>query len=256
MAIDDFSLEHHKHHSPRKARLVYLEPTDEEYLQLENCFQTGWKHPDKRKYSVRGVFKVLSPDEHLEPYLNYRSAVEGSLPYKSLQSPGNECLLFHGTNRACLLGEEPDNVRLCFLSECSLCRIIQRSFDVSKCGSKHKFTRFGTGIYTTACSSKADDYSFNGSENAKLRVLLVNRVVVGRPFKKRRNATTFCRAPAGYHSVIGEPGEDLNYEETVVYSNDAIRPAYLVVYGDPPVKIEKHKFRTFVTSLFKTPLAS
>ena len=34
--------------------------------------------------------------------------------------------------------------------------------------------------------------------------------------------------------VIGEPGVDLNYEETVVYDNDAIRPAFLVVYGDIP----------------------
>jgi hypothetical protein len=31
--------------------------------------------------------------------------------------------------------------------------------------------------------------------------------------------------------LIGEPGVRLNYEETVVFSNDAIRPAYLVVYG-------------------------
>ena len=34
--------------------------------------------------------------------------------------------------------------------------------------------------------------------------------------------------------VIGEPGVDLNYEETVVYDNNAIRPAFLVVYGDIP----------------------
>ena len=49
--------------------------------------------------------------------------------------------------------------------------------------------------------------------------------------------------------VFGEPGGDLNYEETVVYNNDAIRPAYLVVYGQPPRQ-------SIFTKLFKTPLAS
>jgi hypothetical protein len=51
---------------------------------------------------------------------------------------------------------------------------------------------------------------------------------------------------------------DLNYEETVVYDNDAIRPAFLVVYGDgdtPPQKI-RSKLQSLALTLFKTPLAS
>lgn len=154
-------------------------------------------------------------------------------------------------------------------------------------GTKHKFRRFGTGIYTTACSSsewilylavfrfsnvtsEADDYTLNGDESSKLRVLLVSRVIVGNPHKRRLNATNLTEPPCGHHSVlrcfsympisdlafqvIGEPGADLNYEETVVYNNDAIRPAYLVVYGEMP--ISKSKFHSFITALFKTPLAS
>ena len=33
--------------------------------------------------------------------------------------------------------------------------------------------------------------------------------------------------------VIGEPSStgSLNYDELVVYTNDAVRPGYLVVYG-------------------------
>ena len=34
--------------------------------------------------------------------------------------------------------------------------------------------------------------------------------------------------------VVGIPGVDLNYEETVVYLDEAIRPAYLIVYSDNP----------------------
>ena len=48
---------------------------------------------------------------------------------------------------------------------------------------------------------------------------------------------------------------DLNYEETVVYENDAIRPAFLIVYGDTPQKT-KSKLQSLALALFNTPLAS
>jgi len=32
---------------------------------------------------------------------------------------------------------------------------------------------------------------------------------------------------------MGIPGGDLNYDETVVYNNEAIRPVYLITYGRP-----------------------
>ncbi|KAG9043669.1 hypothetical protein FS837_009255 [Tulasnella sp. UAMH 9824] len=35
--------------------------------------------------------------------------------------------------------------------------------------------------------------------------------------------------PTGYDSVFGEVGDDLNYDEQVVYRNDAILPAFLIV---------------------------
>ena len=57
--------------------------------------------------------------------------------------------------------------------------------------------------------------------------------------------------------VLGVPGEDLNYEETVVYNNDAIRPAFLIVYGDaPPVPPKPIGARGAVRKLFTTPLVS
>jgi hypothetical protein len=87
-------------------------------------------------------------------------------------------------------------------------------------GTKHKFRRFGTGIYSTSCSSsksnpfypllvrlltpstEADDYMLNGDESSsKYRVLLVSRVVVGNPHKRRQNATKMIEPPCGHHSV-------------------------------------------------------
>lgn len=98
----------------------------------------------------------------------------------------------------------------------------------------------------------------------------MSRVVVGNPYKRRYNATDLAEPPCGHHSVsteviflsvsqysfkvIGEPGGDLNYEETVVYDNDAIRPAFLIVYGDHPEV--KSKLHSMIAALFKTPLAS
>jgi len=95
----------------------------------------------------------------------------------------------------------------------------------------------------------------NGDESSNYRVLLVSRVVVGNPYKRRQNATNMIEPPCGHHSVVGEPGIDLNYEETFVYNDDAIRPAFLIVYGDTPQKT-RSKWRSLAMALFKTPLAS
>jgi hypothetical protein len=54
--------------------------------------------------------------------------------------------------------------------------------------------------------------------------------------------------------LLGEPGEDLNYQEHVVYRNDAIRPAYLVVYRDVPD--HDSKLKAMISTLFKTPIVS
>ena len=49
--------------------------------------------------------------------------------------------------------------------------------------------------------------------------------------------------------VVGVPGEDLNYEETVIYDDDAIRPAFLIVYGEDTVEFHlKSLFEIFFTT--------
>lgn len=42
---------------------------------------------------------------------------------------------------------------------------------------------------------------------------------------------------------MGVPGGDLNYDETVVYKNEAIRPAYLITYGQPETSKKLRKRR-------------
>jgi len=43
---------------------------------------------------------------------------------------------------------------------------------------------------------------------------------------------SFCGVLMG-EQVLGEVGGRLNYDELVVYDNDAIRPSYLVMYDTP-----------------------
>lgn len=251
--FDEFSFENaaNRKHS-RGRRLLRVDQENPRFSEIERLFVKGWRHRKKARPQVHFIFKVLWMEALLEPYLAYRSTVQSTVKAKDRR--GNEHLLFHGTNRACLLGEIGNNVVLCSLQDCSLCSILRTSFDVKRCGSKNAFKRFGHGIYTTSCSSKADDYTSSLSKEATLRVALVSRVVVGIPYKRFRNATHLVAPPVGYHSIAGEIGWDLNYEETVTYDNDSIRPAYLIVYGDKqeaPVTL-----KTFVSSMFKTPLAS
>lgn len=101
---------------------------------------------------------------------------------------------------------------------------------------------------------EADDYVSNLSKDAVWRVLLLNRVAVGRSKQLRINAVNLTGPLPGYDSVVGVPGADLNYEETVVYANNAIRPSYLVVYGGEQQVIKK-KFKVTLRKLFTTPLA-
>ena len=78
--------------------------------------------------------------------------------------------------------------------------------------------------------------------------MLLNNVLAGFEYTTLFNGTSFKAPPHGYDSVCifqlelsegltglheqvyGKPGRDLNYDELVVYTDHAIRPAYLVMY--------------------------
>ncbi|THH31281.1 hypothetical protein EUX98_g2930 [Antrodiella citrinella] len=105
------------------------------------------------------------------------------------------------------------------------------SFKLAKFGQRTNFGRFGEGIYTSATSSKANDYVVSLS-SAATRAILLNYVVMGKTIKMTSNQSDLKEPPTGYDSVVGEPGGDLNYDESIVYDNDAIRPIFLVIYED------------------------
>ena len=110
--------------------------------------------------------------------------------------------------------------------------------------------RFGKGLYTSSTSSKANDYSMNaGDTPSTCKAILLTKVVVGRGHKMLHDKTDLTEPPVGHDSVcldllfceqrmsmillrqvLAEVGGSLNYDELVVYRNEAIKPAYLVVY--------------------------
>jgi len=131
----------------------------------------------------------------------------------------------------CNIGDDGET-QLCDHPSCALCGIIQSSFDLSFAARTPRFKRFGLGIYTSSTSSKAEDYSQNGG-NSNLKAMLLNKVVVGMGYKTAVDNVNMNRPPPGFDSVIGEVGKALNYDELVVYNNDAILPSYLVMYDTP-----------------------
>ncbi|KAH7279657.1 hypothetical protein KP509_37G028500 [Ceratopteris richardii] len=181
-----------------------------------------------------------------------------------ISNDGNELRRYHGTTVKCRLGrtvqrgkaqDTDDTCRLCTESTCSLCRIIETGFMTNKCRLE-RYQRYGKGIYTSQCSSKASEYvrynasvretggflaclsavclsdeiSFSSSGKNTYKVMLICKVLAGRPYKTTGKDKHRRQAPKGYHSVQGIPGEDLNYDELVVYDDDAIIPDYIILY--------------------------
>lgn len=204
-------------------------------------FARGWKH-QKPLHGIHRIFKVYNEGKRTYGFEDYRkqlktttNALKGEhhgdpdLRRKVLEN-GNEELMFHGTRMKCGLPRE----RCCDDEGCSVCSIIRTGFKTSK--ARTGFQRFGTGIYVSATSSKANDYvkcmvELEEGGGGGQKVLLVCRVLAGVVYPSTTNLEQLRSAPAGFHSVQGVPGEHLNYDELVVYDDRAILPAFIITYS-------------------------
>ncbi|KAF8808435.1 ADP-ribosylation [Phlegmacium glaucopus] len=240
------------------------------FKKVAKMFKASWKHPGTTCPPVRRVYKIVLPKTSLAAYDAYRASVENQGQFVSTgRSAGNETLRWHGTRRICNIGDK-GHTQFCSAPTCSLCCIMRTSFDVSLCGKETGWGRFGKGIYTSSISSKSvvhfyalyllftidsrsKDYSHNDCISP-LKAILLNKVVVGKDYKLLQDDTSLTSPPAGYDSVLGEQGGSLNYDELVVYDNDAIRPLFLVMY-EPMTIIDKRLYiRTFLQSLLPSIL--
>ncbi|KAI0790013.1 hypothetical protein C8Q75DRAFT_136034 [Abortiporus biennis] len=215
----------------KKAPMIIEIPEDHvTFKSVEAQFKTSWRHLDKVCPSVKHIYKIIGEQASLDKYDAYRDAVEARGQFvKDGRAAGNENRRWHGTTRECRLGDK-GHVHFCLSTSCSLCCIMKTSYDLGLWGKKTGWGRFGAGIYTSSTSSKANDYSQNIDSHTSLKAILLNKVVVGKGCKMTVDNTTLTSPPSGFDSVLAEKGSRLNHDELVVYSNDAIRPSYLVLY--------------------------
>ncbi|KAF8193784.1 hypothetical protein BJ912DRAFT_231340 [Pholiota molesta] len=202
--------------------LIHVPPNDPEYHIVSQKFLDGWSHPHKAVPTVRRVFYVAYSTaaglEHLGKFSDYCNRV------------GNVQMLFHGTQRACRIGETSTSVTACTSQECNLCNILRGSYNMERA----KGRMFGPGIYSTRVSSKADDYSNTSDPSVYTRVMIVNHVALGRSKTMYEASHDMQHAPHLYNSVTAATypeGGKVNYHEAVVYREDAICANAIVVYS-------------------------
>ncbi|KAJ7463526.1 hypothetical protein B0H11DRAFT_1870950 [Mycena galericulata] len=170
---------------------------------------------------------------------NLRSSFDGYRDMVQSRTGKKECKRFRSEKRACKLGE-PGSLALCQRPDCHLCKAIRTGFQ-SSLEYKRSIRgldglRLGRGIYTTPSSSKAYQYAVNigSADGSNMKAVLSTRIVLGDPSKTKHEDPSLCEPPSGYQSVKGVPGKNSEFldQEDVVYHEDAIRPAYLIMLKD------------------------
>lgn len=186
--------------------ILEARPDHVTYTEVERRFKRAWKSNDACP-SIKKIFKIIESKSFLQPYDQYKRRF------------GNEVFRYHGTSRNCTLGSR-GNTRLCSSTTCALCSILRTSFEVSLA---NPYGGFGAGIYSSSAANKAYSYS-NGGRGA----IILTKVVLGTAYKVSAfNEVMSC--PPGHNSVVFNRQNGI-LNETIVYTNDAIRPVFLIIF--------------------------
>ncbi|KAG8750471.1 hypothetical protein FRC14_000468 [Serendipita sp. 396] len=200
--------------------LLEIPSNHPKFQDVANQFNAKWVGSPTP--TVKAVYMVLISENDTKKYEAYKAKIEAKNQHAARgREPGNQQRRWHGTTRVCTLGEN-GNSTLCTATNCALCNIIRSSFDM-KYASRGLF---GVGIYTSATPSKSNGY-IAVAPGSSARPVLLNKVVVGKGYNVNQISSHFTAAPAGYDSVLGQLAAD----ELIVYTNDAIRPAYLIMFA-------------------------
>ncbi|TEB30489.1 hypothetical protein FA13DRAFT_1689086 [Coprinellus micaceus] len=195
----------------KSAPLLLEAPQDHEtYAMVEANFQQAWHSVPGHGPCppIRSVYSIIEDEDLRQPYLAYKERV------------GNEQFRYHGTVRRsqCTLGVS--TTALCGSAQCPLCNILESSFKVSLAKTTGAF---GPGVYTSSASNKAYTYIKDGNG-----ALILAKVVLGNiKLVSDWEEVKFC--PPGYNSVVFDRMSG-KLNETIVYTDDAIRPAFLIFF--------------------------
>ncbi|KAH3764115.1 C2H2 zinc finger protein [Pelomyxa schiedti] len=233
--VSDFCSRSHRDAMQETGRVEFLAPTSAEYKSVIAQFALKWEK-EGQPLHVISISKVYPPSWIFSRYMSYRDRI---IPLGSWETPGNEKRRFHGTCILCDLGIKKSNSTPCAQPACSICGIIRNGFKVGMTPPEARaFQRFGMGLYFTSTSGKANDYSSPSERRTQSgglrRAMLLCKVIVGNPHLTKVNAPALAGPPPGCHSVVGQTGVDLNYDEVVIYDERAAIPAYLLWYTIPP----------------------
>ncbi|KDQ12134.1 hypothetical protein BOTBODRAFT_425046 [Botryobasidium botryosum FD-172 SS1] len=198
---------------------MYLQPHDQFTRNIQNRFYSSWQHPTKKMPTIKHIFYSLHQSLHSRDHLQRNRTY--------MRQHGNEQMLFHGTLRACRVGDTPENIYPCSRPDCKLCAILRCSFDPSKsCNGM-----FGYGVYTTPISSKADGYV--KSPNSSYKAILYANVTLGKTKVMNYAQHGLRQAPNGCDSITAATiaqGGAVEYPEMVVYREDSICVNSLIIY--------------------------
>ncbi|KAG8859695.1 hypothetical protein FRB96_004269 [Tulasnella sp. 330] len=198
--------------------LIELDPSSHKYQTLESHFTNAYRIDPSTTDKVPGVHRIFQINQ-IQSGLKERYE-------EYLSCTGNEELLFHGTARNCKVGDPGADAKLC--NNCPLCYIMHG-------GYKLQFAKreglLGKGLYSARNSSKSVAYSnnVNGAEHSSYKAVMMNFVSLGRILETDRHFKYLQEAPSGYDSVHGVCNTQFGSDELVVYDEDALRPAVLVI---------------------------
>ncbi|PPQ90293.1 hypothetical protein CVT25_013118 [Psilocybe cyanescens] len=174
---------------------------------VEKKFKSSWKNPGSTCPPVKKIYKIIENKNFLQPYDRYKKSV------------GNEVFCYHGTTRKCTLGAA-GNTQLCANTTCALCSILRTSFKTSLANPSGAF---GPGVYSSSASNKAFSYTGAGTG-----AVLLSKVVLGN-VRAVNGWNEVMSCPPGFNSVVFDR-QNGSLNETIVYTDDAIRPVFLMIF--------------------------
>ena len=204
--------------------MAQVQPGDPDYLTAKTLLENTWVKRDA--YTLEGMVAVhrIHNSQLTAAYEAYKK----SISHGGVEN-GNEVLVFHGCSESTITLGAPDNM---------LEHGFLKKYWKTSAGT---WQRFGPGFYFGQQASKSHEYPLpeycprNGtlSRGEHTRKMLLCKVAMGREFKTETDmATLKGAAPKGFHSVhgIATNAGALNYDELVVYREEAVLPFAVVEY--------------------------
>lgn len=222
--------------------LDYVEKNSDEFKHIQHFMDNATRNRHSYlsgKMDIINIFKIQNP-ERIAKYNKYVDGVNGSpdkfeRPYifhqenihHSIYVPEtktkNKCLFFHGT-RSCNASGILKSRKL----------FLPRALR----GVSINGALYGPGIYFADDWKKSAGYcsltnglytsGSGGIKNRNAFMFLVD-VCIGN-VKTENRPTSYNSAPAGYHSVMGKAGTNVQNNEFIVYDEDANNLTYLLEF--------------------------